>query len=109
VDIASNSLNNQGDLQKKIVLAAAVILAVMVLLPPKVITTTLFGQSATQSAGYQFIFSNPTVVSTPLGDMANPLSDGGINWIRLLVQIMVVLGAAYAASRFLAKQEPQAR
>jgi predicted permease len=109
MDAVGNLIDTRSHTQKKIVLVATAILAVMILFPPKVVTTTLFGQSATQSAGYQFILSNPTVVSTPFGDMANPLSDGGINWVRLIVQIVVVLAAAYAASRFLAKSESQAQ
>lgn len=78
------------EIRKKIMLAAGAIMAIMVLFPPKVITATLFGESETKSAGYVFLFNDPSV--TPFGP--NPLVTSGIEWWKLLLQLAVVVAAA---------------
>ena len=113
MDTVSNLSARREDLQKKIVLAAVAIIALMVLFPPKVIVNRnpILGQSVAQSAGYNFILSDPAAEQKAnakilLGDHVDEVIGSGIEWGKLLLQMVVVVGAAVVASRFLARQQP---
>ena len=96
----------QADLPRKIFLAAAAILVLMILFPPKAVTkrNPLFDQSVSQSAGYQFILSNPAAEEAAaakilLGDEVDKYIYSRIEWGKLLMQFVVVGVAAFVALR----------
>jgi hypothetical protein len=113
MDTAGSVPRRYDDLRPKIVLAAVVIIALMLLFPPKYSgqRMPLTGQTVTQSNGYQFILSDPSgaqkaaAVGMP-DEMAREMFFGGVEYGKLLIQIAVVAGLAYAAYRFLAAGPP---
>jgi hypothetical protein len=106
------SFLRDGDLRSKIMLCAAIVLGIMILFPPKFIEhkNPLLGITDTQSAGYTFILSDPAgqekaEVQQVAGDQANQLVASGVQWGRLLLQIIVVGVAAGAATFYLDKRD----
>jgi len=98
------------DLSAKIMMAAGAVLLLMVLFPPKVISKNFLGQRITESAGYQFILSDPagTQKSVAAGmpqEIVNEMFAGtGVAYGKLFLQLIVVIGIAGAAVKFMAKQ-----
>ncbi|HZP81276.1 MAG TPA: hypothetical protein VFB21_06545 [Chthonomonadaceae bacterium] len=109
MNTVSSLHGSQGDLQKKIPIAAAAIIVLMLLFPPKVVfnTNPIMNVTQTQSAGYQFLFSDPSAEQKQaarllLGDEVDKYVGSHIEWGKLFLQLLVVGGVAFAASRFLA-------
>lgn len=109
MNTVSNLHGNSGDLQKKIPLVAVAIIALMLLFPPKVVfnTNPIFNVTQTQSAGYQFLFSDPSAEQKQaarllMGDEVDKYVGSRIEWGKLFLQLLVVGGVAVAASRYLA-------
>jgi hypothetical protein len=97
-------IGHQNDLQKKVLMAAMVIIAVMILFPPKEVISRnpLIGTNVSQSAGYHFILDDPAgeqraAAEKVFGKDADSLFGSGIEWGKLLLQLVVVGGAAFAA------------
>lgn len=88
MEAVSRFYSKQDDLGRKILLAATAVIALMVLFPPKVVVTQFFGEKISKSAGYQFILSSPAAAD-PLGIVTS-----GIEWGKLLIQLVIVAGAA---------------
>ena len=113
-----NSVNTlsgkRDDLQKKIVLTAIALIGLMLLFPPKVIfnKNPLSDATQTQSAGYQFLFSDPSAEQKKearilLGDEVDKYIGSHIDWGKLLFQLVIVAGGAVVATRFLAPRQSQ--
>ena len=92
----------QNDAGRKILLAALVILAVMILFPPKEVTSKnpLLGASESRSVGYHFILDDPAgeqkaTAEKMFGKDADGLFGSGVEWSKLLVQLVIVAGAAF--------------
>lgn len=108
MDTLSNFTGKRDDLQKKIFLAAIALIGLMVLFPPKATFSKnpLLDITQTQSVGYQFLFSDPAAEQKQaarvlMGDEVDKYIGSHIEWGKLLIQIVVVAGAAVAATRFL--------
>jgi hypothetical protein len=102
----------QSDVQKKVLMAALAIMGVMILFPPKVVINKnpIFGTSTSQSAGYQFIFADPSseqkaAAEKIFGKDADMLFGSGIEWGKLLIQLVVVGGAGFAAIHLIKKHQ----
>jgi hypothetical protein len=105
-----NNMLDKKDLSSKIIMAAAAILFLMILFPPKVVSKNLFGQRLTEPAGYQFILADPagaqkSVTAGLPDDITNAMFAGsGVEYGKLFIQLIVVIGIAGAAVKLLAKQ-----
>lgn len=104
-----NGWSRQGDDGRgKIFIVAAAIIGLMVLFPPKVVVrhVPLLGQVTTESAGYQFILSDPAggakaALQGAPDELTNEMFAGsGVAYGKLLIQIVVVIGATAAALWF---------
>jgi len=110
MDTITNFPNRIDDIRKKIIQMAIAIIGLMILFPPKAIIqkNPILGQTMSQSAGYQFILSDPAgeqkaAAKTIFGDKADEFVGSSIEWSRLLIQLVVVGGAAFLALRFVEK------
>src|SRR4051812_24361856 len=90
----------QSDVQKKVMFAMLAIMGVTILFPPKVVISKnpIFDTSTSQPAGYQFIFSDASsdqkaAAEKIFGKDADMLFGSGIEWGKLLLQLVVVGGA----------------
>lgn len=99
-----NWFGHQNDMQKKVVLAALVILGVMILFPPKEVISRnpILGASVSQPAGYHFILDDPAseqraAAEKVFGKDADGLFGSGIEWSKLLIQLVIVGAVAFAA------------
>jgi len=107
-------LGKRNDLQKKIVLTAIALIGLMLLFPPKVIfnKNPLTDATQTQSAGYQFLLSDPSGEQKKdarlvLGDDVDKYMGSHIEWGKLLFQLVIVAGGAFGAMRYLATRQSQ--
>jgi hypothetical protein len=110
MDTITNFPTRTDDFRKKIVQTAIAIIGLMILFPPKVIVqkNPILDQTMTQSAGYQFILSDPAgeqkaAAKAILGDKVDEFVGSSIEWSRLLIQFAIVGGAAFMALRFVEK------
>jgi hypothetical protein len=100
---------NKKDLSSKIIIAAGAILFLMILFPPKVVSTNMLGQRISQSVGHQFILTDPAgaqkgVEAGMPQEIANAMFAGtGVEYGKLFLQLVIVIGVAVAAVMFFAK------
>jgi len=105
-----NNVLGKKDLSSKIIMAAGAILFLMILFPPKVVSKNFLGQRVSESAGYQFILSDPAGTQKAVAagmpqEIANAMFSGtGVEYGKLFLQLIVVIGVAGAAVKFLGSQ-----
>ena len=110
-----NNFSGKSDyIQKKIWLTGIALIGLMVLFPPKIIynTNPIMDVTQTQSAGYQFLLSDPSAEEKKagrvvLGDDVDKYIGSHIEWSKLLIQLVIVAGGVVIVSRYLPKPQPQ--
>jgi hypothetical protein len=100
--------SKQTDVGRKIVIAACVIMGLMLLFPPKMVVSRnpLLDQTHTEYVGYHFIFDDPAAEDKKnarllLGDEVDKYISSQIEWGKLLIQLIIVGGAAFGLTRYM--------
>ena|ERR1700722_10327821 len=107
----NSNLANRSNPGGTILIVAIAIMGLMVLFPPKAVVKSnpMLNISETTSSGFTFIFADPagqekSEMRAVLGDDVDKLISSHIQWGKLLLQLVVVGGIGFGASKFMGKQ-----